>query len=227
MPTRTRASFAPLLARGWLSQQAPAFQGQLLDRLSLTIFPSGATIYTPGDPPGGIYGLIRGSIGVTIAPGKAGPHLAHVAVPGSWFGEGSFLTGRPRRVGLEAATECVLAYLALADMEKLVGGDPEVMRAFAAIAMINIDMALRAVEDLLIADPERRVAAVLWRASGGQAGQSIPMTQADLGHLANASRKFTLQALKALTGRGLLRQGYRHIDILEPERLRGFADGEA
>ena len=138
MPTRTRASFAPLLARGWLSQQAPAFQGQLLDRLSLTIFPSGATIYTPGDPPGGIYGLIRGSIGVTIAPGKAGPHLAHVAVPGSWFGEGSFLTGRPRRVGLEAATECVLAYLALADMEKLVGGDPEVMRAFAAIASVEL-----------------------------------------------------------------------------------------
>jgi len=224
---RTTAEFTPLLVRGWLSYQPPALQARILDRLRVAVFPARSTVYAHGDPPGGIYGLIRGSLAIIIAPGVSGPHLAHIAVPGSWFGEGSFLTGRPRRIGLDAATECVLARLSLSDMEALVGGDPEVVRAFAQIAMINIDLALRAVEDLLIPDPVRRVAAVLWRASGGQADQCIPMTQAELGHLANASRKFTLQALSELSASGLVRQGYRRIEILQPERLRRFADGDA
>ncbi|MCB1487759.1 MAG: Crp/Fnr family transcriptional regulator [Bauldia sp.] len=227
MPERNRVqNCAALLQRGWLSFQPEPFRQRVIECVRLQAFDPGGTIYGLGDPPGGIYGLVRGTMGVSIAPGRAGPHLAHLALPGSWFGEGSFLTGQPRRVGLEAVTPCVLAHLTIADMERLVGGDPEVMRAFAQIAMTNIDLCMRGIEDLLIRDPIRRVAAVLWRTSGGQRGIEIPMTQAELARLANASRKYTLSALKQFVGLGLVRQGYHRIAVVEPERLRRFADDD-
>lgn len=43
----------------------------------------------------------------------------------------------------------------------MVKGDADIMRAFAQIAMLNIDLALLTVEDLLIDHPTRRIAAVL------------------------------------------------------------------
>lgn len=222
--TDRRAAFGILLERGWLSTQPRPLQDAILERLRLEVFPPRTAVYLMGDPPGGIYGLIRGDLAVTIAAGSSGPHLAHLAMPGAWFGEGPFITGKPRRVGLETVTDAVLAHLPLREMERLASGDAEVMRAIAQIAMLNIDVALLTVEDLLIDAPARRVAAVLWRSAGGQPGRVIPMSQAELGRLANASRKYTLAALHQLIALGLVRQGYNRIEVLDPDALRRFAD---
>ncbi len=227
MPLSNRpAHLQTLLQSGWLASQPEALRTRIIERIRLELFAPGATIYAVGDTPGGVYGLVSGTLAVSIAPSASGPHVAHLAQPGSWFGEGSFLTRNPRRIGLEAVTTCILAHLPLGDMERLVGNDTEVMRAFGQIAMFNIDLALSAVADLLIKDPARRVAAVLWRSSGGQSGRAIPMTQAQLGQLANASRKHTLATLRKLVDESAIEQGYRAITILAPERLRRLADGD-
>lgn len=222
--TDRQTAFGILVERGWLSTQPRALQEAILERLRLEVFPPKTAVYLLGDPPGGIYGLIRGELAVTIAAGSSGPHLAHLAMPGSWFGEGPFITGKPRRVGLETLTDATLAHLPLREMERLAASNPEMIRAFAQIAMLNVDLALLTVEDLLIDTPARRVAAVLWRSAGGQPGRVIPITQAEIGRLSNTSRKYTIAALRQLTERGLIRQGYNRIEVIDPAELRRFAD---
>ena len=42
----------------------------------------GETIFSVGDPPGGIFGLTSGALEISIAPEKQGPYLVHFAGPG-------------------------------------------------------------------------------------------------------------------------------------------------
>ena len=99
MPTLPQAH-AIVSREGWLSFAPPPFRKTVLDRCKLEAFKAGGTIYAVGDPPGGMYGLVRGSFALSIAPGERGPYVAHFARPGTWFGEAAAFTEQPRRIGL-------------------------------------------------------------------------------------------------------------------------------
>lgn len=213
-----------LAMRGWLSLQPESFRAAVLATGQPRRFGKGATIYAQGDAPGGIYGLIDGAVSVTIAPGRTGPHVAHLASPGDWFGEGSFLTGEPRRVSLEAVTDSALFHLPLDAMERL-ATDPGNIRRFGQIAMLNIDLALHVIDDLLISDTDRRIAATLLRALGGRTQGSVALSQADLGRLANASRKLVNGALRRFAARGWVETGYSTLEVTNAAALRAFATG--
>lgn len=209
--------------RGWLARQPAEFQEQVLALGRVRRFGRGAMVYSVGDPPGGIFGILQGVLAISIAPGATGPHLAHFARPGAWFGEGAFLTGEPRRIGLLALVDSVLFHLPLDAMERLADGDPETMRRFGQIAMGNIDLCLHAINDLLIADPVARIAATLLRCLGDEASGRVTISQAELGRLSNASRKVVNRALRALAGAGLVQVRYAEIAVLDPGALADFA----
>ena len=82
-------------SHGWLSQTPPSFRREVLDRCYLQSFKAGELVFIVGDPPGGMYGLVSGGLGVSIAPGERGPYFVHFARPGTWFGEVSVITGQP------------------------------------------------------------------------------------------------------------------------------------
>jgi CRP/FNR family transcriptional regulator, cyclic AMP receptor protein len=214
-----------LLRRGWLSRQPERFRRIVLDECLLEQLERGAPIYHLGDPPGGIYGVASGALAVSIAPGEGGPYLAHLATPGDWFGEAAFLTREPRRVGLEAATECVLMNLPLYAMERMAAEDPTTIRRFAQIAVANLDLALGAVSDLMISDPERRIAAVLVRTAGAYSEPVVRVSQAELGRLANASRKLVNKALRRFADTAWVEPGYNVIKIRDAQALKDFAAG--
>jgi CRP/FNR family cyclic AMP-dependent transcriptional regulator len=212
-----------LSGRGWLSGQPEDFRRLVLAECQLLEFDQGAPIYCLGDPPGGIYGIASGNLAVSIAPGEGGPYLAHLATPGDWLGEAAFLTKQPRRLGLVAATKCVLMNLPLYAMERMAAQDPIAIRRFAQIAVANLDLALRAVSDLMISQPERRIAAVLVRSTGANSEPVVRVSQSELGQLANASRKLVNKTLQQFAGLGWVESGYNAIKIHDVQALKRFA----
>jgi CRP/FNR family cyclic AMP-dependent transcriptional regulator len=212
-----------LSRRGWLARQPESFQRLVFDDCLLQHLERGAPVYHLGDPPGGIYGIAAGALAVSIAPGESGPYLAHLATAGFWVGEGPFLTGEPRRVGLVAATDCVLMNLPLHAMEQMAADDPATIRRFAQIAISNLDLALRVISDLMIAQPERRIAAVLVRSAGAQDEPTIRVSQTELGRLANASRKLVNKAIRQFAAAGWVEPRYGAIQIREIQALEDFA----
>ncbi len=208
---------------GWLSFQPPDVQQKALDAGRERKFRRDAVVYSVNDPPGGVFAIVDGALAVTIAPHQTAPQVAHLASPGRWFGEGGYLTGQPRRVGLKATVGSTLFHVPLHAMEQLTSEDPEWMRRFGQMAMFNIDLALHTVDDLLIKDPVRRVAATLVRCMGDQNQGRIAISQAELGQISNASRKVVNRALGALAERGWLVRGYGEIEVVDVERLRRFA----
>lgn len=214
-----------LKSRGWLSRQPEAFQNDVLALGRVQRFRRGEMIYAVGDPPGGAYGILGGAISISIAPGAGGPHLVHQETPGWWFGEGCFLTGQPRRISLSAATDSVMFHLPLHAMERLAAEDPASTRRLAQIAMQNIDLCFRAIEDLLIPDPARRIAAVLLRCLGDDPRRTVRVSQAALGRISNTSRKVVNRTLGRFSADGLVRLGYAEIEILDIAALRRLAAG--
>ncbi len=80
---------------GWLSVTPTSFQNTVLEGCRLRCFKAGESIFRVGDPPGGMFALVSGSVGVSIAPGERGPYFVHLAQPGTWFGEAAAITRRP------------------------------------------------------------------------------------------------------------------------------------
>lgn len=212
-----------LATSGWLSMQPEKFRAEVLRRASLVKFASGDVIYRLGDPLGGVYGLVAGAVMVTTAPPVNVPRLFHVGTPGSWIGEGPYLSRQPRRVGMQAAVETWMMHLPLEAMDQMEREDPSVVRRFAQILLINLDILVRAFYDVQKQSADQRIASALRRVNLVE-GKPIPISQTELGFMANTSRKHVNAALKRFEAEGWLASGYRVITIRNIEALRRFAE---
>lgn len=214
---------------GWLSHTPPAFREKVLGRCVVQSFAAGDTLYMVGDPPGGIYGLISGALGVSVAPGERGPYLIHVAQPGAWLGEAG-VVGLPRRIGLSALRACETLHLPLHSFNKILQDDPSAWRFVALLTHGHLETAIAGVDDLMIRNHVQRLVAVLLRLAGCR--QARPATEAtthdchinqeDLAAMANVTRTTAGSILRKLAKAGHIEHGYRRIRILAPDSLRGL-----
>src|SRR6478752_2956964 len=151
---------------GWLSLTPPAFRAAVLEKSVLQQFSAGEVIYSIGDPPGGLYCLVSGDLGISIAPGERGPYLAHFARPGTWLGEGTVVTGQPRQISLSATRQCDVLHLPFHAFQEIVGEDPTCWRFVALLTSIHLSTAIGAADDLMIRDHVHRFIAILLRLGG-------------------------------------------------------------
>ncbi|MBR0693720.1 Crp/Fnr family transcriptional regulator [Bradyrhizobium lablabi] len=206
---------------GWLSQQPEAFQAEIWRKALLQRFMPDDVVFRVGDPIGGIYGIISGAVTVTTSPVTAAPRLFHVGVPGDWIGEGPFLVKEPRRVGMQAAIETWMVYLAVTAMEEIASHDPLAVRRFTKLLMMNLDTLVKAFYDLHSPDELFRVAATLERITSHREN-IVPLSQSDIGVISNTSRKQVNAALKHFEAAGWLRRGYRSMVITDRAGLTQF-----
>ncbi len=215
---------AVLLEGGWLSHQPPDFQKEILRRSILIHFPPGEVIYHFGDDLGGIFGLVEGTLTVNTAPPDHVPQLIHIGAPGAWTGEGCFLTRKPRVLELRALVDTWMMHLPLDQMDQMAAADPMVIRNFAQILMASAQVLIRVIHDLQKPQTARRIASVLQRTTW-IGDRPIPLSQSEIGLMANASRKQVNVALARFEEAGWVKASYRSIAILDVASLRRFADG--
>ena len=230
MPTLPQAH-AIVSSEGWLSFTPPLFRQTVLEHCRLEAFKSGARIYSVGDPPGGMYGLVHGSFALSIAPGERGPYVAHFARPGTWFGEAAAFTEQPRRIGLAATRDSKLLHLPLPAIREIVTADPGAWRFFGLAAIAHIDVAIGAADDLLIRDYVKRGAAVLLRLGGcryltppGSSPIEIDVSQEDFAAMTNLARTTAGALMRRFESSGYLEVSYRRVRIVAPDALRAMLE---
>lgn len=218
-----------VLRKGWLSFTPQSFQGAVLDRCLLQTFKAGQPIYQVGDPVGGMYGLVSGGLSISIAPGERGPYFAHLAHPGTWFGEAAAITGQPRRVGLTATRDTQLLHIPLNGIYEITSKDSSTWRLFALVTIGHLDMAVGACDDLMARDHVKRCIAILLRLGGcrlpspaDSAPVEIDVSHEEVAVLSNVARTTAGSVLRRLEALGYLEQSYRHIRILAPDAMRAM-----
>lgn len=210
---------------GWLPLVPGPLRAEVLRACRLQHVAAGESIFRLGDPPGGIYGLVSGTVSVSIAPEGAAPRLLLLGVPGRWTGEGAFLTRVPRRGDLRAVVDSTLLHLPLDRMDQIAARDPRLTQAVAQILMMSVEVLLQVIHDLQKPDAARRIASVLQRTTWiGE--ESIPITQSDLATMANTSRRQALNALKHFSAEGWVTTSYRSVTVIDVEALREFAESQ-
>jgi CRP/FNR family cyclic AMP-dependent transcriptional regulator len=211
--------------RGWLALLPDAVRTEILNRSRVVNFAPGEPIFHLGDPVGGIYGLASGTVSVSIAPAGATPRLILLGIPGHWTGEACFLTRQPRRGELRAVVETTMLYLPLEAMDQMAARRPDMVHHVALILMMSVEFLLRVIHDLQKPEADRRIASVIQRTTWiGEI--PIPLTQSEIGIMANASRKQVNAAVKRFAEAGWLTKTYRSITIVDVQALRSFAQGD-
>ncbi len=215
--------------QGWLSRTPEPFRKAVLDRCVLQKVAAGATIYASGDPPGGMYGLISGALRVSVAQGERGPYFAHFFGPGDWFGEWPAISGRSRIVGLCAARDSQVLHLSLRSVDDILREQPASWRLFAALALGKLEVAMWAIDDLMMRDSLKRFIAVLLRLGGCRAEaaaveqpSAVHASQDDLAAMSNVSRSTANAILRQLEATGHVARSYRQISIVSPDKLRSM-----
>lgn len=214
---------------GWLSRTDPTFAAAILQRASILTASKGETVWQAGDEAGGLFGLVEGDVSFYTAAGASGAPLLHIAGPGFWTGEGTIITGQPKRISLVARVPIKALVVTRFEVMRLLDARPEWWREIGVLAVELQQVAAGGASDLLLPSSPVRCAAVLLRVCGRRyddvSGRSeIHVSHDELGQMAGVGRQTTARCIAVLEERGLIRSRYGTIELLDPAGLRNLVE---
>jgi|GEM_PF-3586478 len=178
------------------------------------------TVYREGDEEGGLIQILEGVAEVQLPTGDGEVILSHLLWPGDWIGEGMLLSNEPRSRYLVARTDLTYMRIPHLDLLRMLDEMPLGWKAIGRIALQHQKIATRAYTDASIRAPRLRCLATLLRLSGyvfphpsQDVARCVPISQEELGRMANLCRNSTGKAINELCRDGIVRPGYRKLDI--------------
>lgn len=201
----------------WLDLFSPSLRARLVGRLRFRDLRKGQAVFRAGDPPDGLYGLLRGQVRLVLHFSSGHAHLNHVAERGDWFGEISTLDGRPRLNDAICARPSRIAHLPQADAELLMSGDAEFLRTMARLAARHHRAAVAFACRTMTLPVGAQVAYALLSLARKARRQGAPavlaIRQEDLASMVGASRQTVAVQLRRMSDRGVVALGYGSITI--------------
>jgi len=224
------ASAELLRGRGWAARIPQTVLDALLSEMSPRRLQSGETITLGGSTRGHFWALIEGQVSAFAAHGTAGAPIAHVLLPGTWWGAGP-LIGSPRKLDAEARTDVLLGAIPLARLEVVVDNLPGGWRALARLSEEWVALSSLAYSDVVKPDKHRRAAATLLRLVGLRpplcpfGDSAVVISHEEFGQMVNLSRSTATSVLNDFVRAGLIESGYRTLQVLNAVGLADLADG--
>ncbi len=154
--------------------------------------------------------------------------------PGSWKGYAPLITGSDRIVGLTAGRDCKVLFLSMQAFHEIAATDPATAwRCLGGLALLDAQIALGAIDDLMIRDDAKRFAAVLLRSGGCRYADDhfdsvwLDVSQSDLATMSNLSRTTVSSLVRKMVARRQIEVRYGQVRILAPEQLRSIIKATA
>ena len=188
--------------------------------------PQGGLVCRKGEPVQYWMGVVDGLVKMASvsAEGKAMSFTGIAS--GGWFGEGSLLKDEPRRYDIVALRESVVAHMPRATFMALLDRSTAFNRFLIMQLNERLGQFIALVEHDRLLGPDARLARCLAGLLNpvlyAGIGNSLLMSQEELGQLVGLSRQRVNQALKVLEQAGLLRIDYGGVTVLDLGGLRTF-----
>jgi CRP/FNR family transcriptional regulator, cyclic AMP receptor protein len=218
-----------LTSRGWLASEDERIRTKILNLGREKHVSRGKILYAVGSQPGGLYAVLSGGISVEGGSAWHLPRVAHIFRSGDWFGFGPVIEGGMRTLTCTAFENSRIFFVPLFPLKQLVSEDPSLLKSVSRGANYASTLAAWIASDLLIPDASRRVAAVLLRITGWHEGVvpddplGFPLTQTEIGSMANVSRIHTMRILITLSDKGWIQKSYGHLKLIDGDALSQFA----
>lgn len=223
------AARAFLADHGQLARTPADFRAGLLALATFRRFAPGEDIISADTNDAHICALVRGAAGFMTALGPADTRINHMLQPGDWFGYGPLFTGERRNGTVTARSQCLVAVVPRAGVERLFDAHPGWWKHMGLVTLHYGNTGAGIVADLMIPDSRRRCLATLLRLAGCRSTTAATspvayINQEELGALANLRRSSVNRMLRAEEERGYLTLGYNRITLHDPDALRAIAD---
>ncbi len=165
--------------------------------------------------PTAMYGVLEGEIRVSLVAVDGRQPVVAMLGAGQWFGEAPLLDRQARAFRAEAVTASKIACVPAYAFTELINTQPKVLLAITRLVCSRYRQALAWGEGLLLHSLPARLAGRLLT-SGGTV---VALSQQDLASQLGVSRATVNRQLSSWERQGLLRLGYRCVEILDSEAL--------
>ena len=231
MTTEVSAHLIALQSGRWFAQLPPEFAAALLRMGRIRQLTVGQSLFLRGDPPCGLYAVLRGALTVSGTGGRSDDARSALLTrlePPQWFGEISVFDGNVRSHDAVAAEPCTLLHVPNEPLQEWLRGHPEHWHALALLVTDKLRTAFIALEDAaLLPAPQRLARRLVMMAEGyGQwnadslTRRVIALSQEQLSQMLSISRQTTNQILKDLEARQLVRVQRGEVEIMDLAGLR-------
>ncbi|WP_369805589.1 Crp/Fnr family transcriptional regulator [Sphingobium sp. EM0848] len=214
----------------WLKDYPRELAESLLAAGKLVRLNVGEWAQAEGDDRSGLFVVIEGVFhSYCAAPGDREVMIG-LAEAGSVLGHATRFSGGPRLVTAVCVEPSILLEISESALNRVAESRPEIWRAIAGFAYVNMRSAVRMAAEVISLRPRERIAARLIAAAGGH-HESIPgpapiirLSQELLGEMIGVTRKTINVHLSAFERDGLIEVGYGQITICDMEGLRLVAN---
>ncbi len=214
-----------LAADPWFESLDATVQAGLLRAAAVRSYGAGERLFSRGDEPDGLYGLVAGRVRVTAVDEDGREALLTIVEAPAWFGEIAVFDRLPRTHDAFSDAASTALHVPTRALDALLAAEPGLWRALGALVTGKLRLAFLAMEDLALLPVAGRVARrLLLLAEGfGARRRVVEIRQEQLAAMVSTSRQTANQVLKDLEARGLVRVSYGRIEIVDPDGLRAAA----
>lgn len=216
-------------ARGWLAEQPEELRRAILERAHQHTFYDGELVYSIGDDPGGVHGLVTGMAKIYHDSADGSTLLLKIIKPGDWFGMVAMIDGLPLPHHARISGTTKVITLSKSGFDEIIRENPQYLKNFACVMCENMRLAMDKLADLGTLTPAQRLAKLLLNAGldrlDHETYHPLDLSQTEMCSLIYASRATVSKLIKDWGNRGLIEYRYRKIQVRDPQTLMAILKG--
>jgi CRP-like cAMP-binding protein len=192
-------------------------------------FRRGATIISKGDPGSSLFIVASGTVKISVTSVDGRSALLNFAGEGDMFGEIALLDGLPRTTDATANTNCELLVIDRRDFIPFIQAQPDLALKLIELLCTRLRWTTGQIEHVILQNLPGRVANALIRLADRReraVGQSIAITQQEIGEMVGMTRESINKQLRAWESNNWIRLEHGAVHILNVAALAAFAEAE-
>ena len=189
----------------------------------------GATIFCKGDPGDSVFGVISGTVKISVSSAEGRSAILNLIGPGETFGEIAVLSGQGRTADATANTNCEIFVIDRRDFLPFVRSQPALAMKFIELLCARLRRTSEQVEQIILLDLPGRLASALLALTAGRKlhhpeGRTIAITQQEISEMVGMTRESINKQLGVWATRHWVRLEHGAIVVLDANSLRKLAE---
>lgn len=209
----------------------PEALDQLCRYAKHTTLKRGATIISKGDPGNSLFGVISGTVKISISSPDGRSAILNLFGAGEIFGEIAVLDGMPRTADATANTNCDIFVIDRREFLPFVRSQPALAMKFIELLCTRLRWTSEQVEQVILQNLPGRLANALIRLTEkhklAPGGRTIAVTQQEISEMVGMTRESINKQLRVWAARKWVRLEHGAIVVLDAEPLQVLAEAGA